>query len=354
MLLKLNKHLYVSLSATMIPLILLLTVRAVVGVDIINYGSGGPGLAWANNLWVPMAGFTGDGTLISSYYNWSPYPDIPTSRHSSLFDVPFTFVPMLWSCNSTYIEPFLEQVANNFSDVILTPQRAILGFNEPDQTGQAECSPEEAAQTWIEVIEPLKSQGYRLGSPAVTSGYSGREWMAQWYEACNGSCNPDFTAVHWYDLVAQNFIEHIQYYHSTYGKNIWVTEFAPQNFSVYNTTTDTYDGQATYVEIQRFMDVATSYMKSVSWVERWFWFGAMYDMQGVNALDTLFVESGKQKRTGALNELGVQYAGSNGSVLLSDHTSWASSKLSEGSYSVQELFIFGLIVMVSVRVLQRI
>lgn len=51
MLLKLNKHLYVSLSATMIPLILLLTVRAVVGVDIINYGSGGPGLAWANNLW---------------------------------------------------------------------------------------------------------------------------------------------------------------------------------------------------------------------------------------------------------------------------------------------------------------
>lgn len=35
----------------MIPLILLLTVRAVVGVDIINYGSGGPGLAWANNLW---------------------------------------------------------------------------------------------------------------------------------------------------------------------------------------------------------------------------------------------------------------------------------------------------------------
>lgn len=26
------------------------------------------------------------------------------------------------------------------------------------------------------------------------------------------------------------------------------------------------------------MDVATSYMKSVSWAERWFWFGAMYDM----------------------------------------------------------------------------
>lgn len=146
---------------------------------------------------VPMAGFTGDGTLISSYYNWSPYPVIPSSRDSSLYDVPFTFVPMLWGCNSTYIEPFLKQVANNFSDVDLTPKRDILGFNEPNQIGQAECSPEEAAQTWIEVIEPLKSQGYRLGSPAVTSGDSGKSWMARWYEACNGSCNPDFTALHW-------------------------------------------------------------------------------------------------------------------------------------------------------------
>ncbi|WVO23054.1 uncharacterized protein IAS62_004399 [Cryptococcus decagattii] len=82
------------------------------------------------------------------------------------------------------------------------------------------------------IFEPLKSQGYRLGSPPVTSGDSGKAWMARWYEACNGSCNPDFTAVRWYDLVAQNFIEHIQYCHSTYGKDIWVTEFAPQNFRV--------------------------------------------------------------------------------------------------------------------------
>lgn len=104
---------------------------------------------------------------------------------------------MLWGCNSTYIEPFLKQVANNFSEVALTRKRDILGFNEPNQIGQAECSPEEAAQTWIEAIEPLKLQGYRLGSPAATSGDSGKEWMARWYEACNGSCNPDFTAVHW-------------------------------------------------------------------------------------------------------------------------------------------------------------
>lgn len=35
----------------MIPLTLLLTASVVAGVDIINYDSGGPGLAWANDLW---------------------------------------------------------------------------------------------------------------------------------------------------------------------------------------------------------------------------------------------------------------------------------------------------------------
>ncbi|WVO13466.1 hypothetical protein L204_101083 [Cryptococcus depauperatus] len=297
--------------------LVLLLLQQVQSAEILNYNAGGPGLAWANGLWVPMAGFTGPGTLISSYYTWSPYPTIPTDEHSSLYVVPFSFIPMLWGCNQTYIDPFRQQVANNFSNATLTPSRAILGFNEPDHPGQALCTPQDAAQTWKDVLEPLKQRGYRLGSPAVTSGDQGKQWMSEWYAACNGGCNPDFTAVHWYDLVAQNFIEHLQYYHSTYNKPLWVTEYAPQNFSVFNATTGSYDSQATFVEIQRFMDVTTAYMKSVDWVERWFWFGAMYDMQGVNTLDTLFAESGRQNRTGALNALGTEFAGSNGSVVLS-------------------------------------
>lgn len=36
--------------------------------------------------------------------------------------------------------------------------------------------------------------------------------------------------------------------------------------------------------------------------------------QGVDPLNTLFDVSGKERRTGALNALGVQYARSNGSV----------------------------------------
>lgn len=155
------------------------------------------GLAWANQLWVPMAGFTAQDTRISSYYNWSPSPQIPSSRQRPLFDVPFPFVPMLWGCNSTYYEPFVEAARNNFSDVMLTNERDILGFNEPEITGQSECTPQQAVDGWLEYLEPLREQGYRLGSPAVTSGSYGAEWYAEWWRLCDGRCHPDFIALHW-------------------------------------------------------------------------------------------------------------------------------------------------------------
>jgi hypothetical protein len=69
-------------------------------------------------------------------------------------------------------------------------------------------------------------------------------------------------------------------------------------------------------------------MESVDWVHRYYYFGAMYDMvclgslvrsgliiqQGVNDLNCLFDLDQEHRRSGALSELGVQYAGSNGTI----------------------------------------
>jgi hypothetical protein len=154
------------------------------------------GLAWPNGVHVPMAGFTSNTTTISSYYTWSPDPVIPNTQ-SSLYSIPFPFIPMLWGCNSTYTAPFAEAVRDNFSDVALTSDKVILGFNEPNQVGQAECTPQEAADAWMTYLEPLKAQGYRLGSPAVTSAPDGLTWMQEWLRICAGRCNPDFIALHW-------------------------------------------------------------------------------------------------------------------------------------------------------------
>jgi hypothetical protein len=63
-----------------------------------------------------------------------------------------------------------------------------------------------------------------------------------------------------------------------YNLPIWVTEYAVQNFSYVPAGFATGAIQATYTDIQIFMDVTRSFMESVAWVERYFWFGAMYEM----------------------------------------------------------------------------
>lgn len=101
-------------------------------------------------------------------------------------------------------------------------------------------------------------------------------------------------------------------------------------------------------------------MESVAWVERYFWFGAMYEMvclsiifgiepnlmkqQGVNDLNTLFDMDQEHRRSGALSELGVQYAGSNGTIPTRDR--WGDDNAAsrtrgyEGGLLAFALFVF--------------
>ena len=65
----------------------------------------------------------------------------------------------------------------------------------PQQTGQSNLSPEDGANLWKTYIEPLKSQGVRLGTPAPSSAPSGKTWLQDWLDACAGGCNPDFVAL---------------------------------------------------------------------------------------------------------------------------------------------------------------
>lgn len=55
-------------------------------------------------------------------------------------------------------------------------------------------------------------------------------------------------------------------------------EYAVMNFTTVDPSTTTYGSQATLIQIELFMDVTRSFMDSVDWVERYFYFGAMYEM----------------------------------------------------------------------------
>lgn len=154
------------------------------------------GLAWPNANWVPLSGFTAPSSRISSYYNWGPAPLPPTPTNPN----PFPFIPMLWGCTPDYVDPFLSALSRNWDGQNLITDKAILGFNEPNLAAQANCSPGDAAEVWRRVLQPLKKKGYRLGSPAVTNGEDGRQWLDAWWAACQGGCDPDFMTVHWVSL----------------------------------------------------------------------------------------------------------------------------------------------------------
>ncbi|KZT23532.1 glycoside hydrolase family 128 protein [Neolentinus lepideus HHB14362 ss-1] len=252
--------------------------RAVANVS----SSAKAGLAWPNGNTVDMAQYLST-EKVSWYYTWSPDE---ISEDSDL-----EFIPMLWGTNQE------DDWTSSINDTIHSRKiTAVLGMNEPQQSGQSNLTPQQGADMWRTYIEPLRAQGIRLGSPATSSAPSGKIWMQDWLQACDGGCTIDFVALHWYDINVTNFIQYVEDFHDTFGKPIWVTEWACQNFN------DASD-QCSVAEVFTFLNTTQSWMDSTDWVERYSWFGAMRDMQGVNEDDALMDASGE------INSLGRQYVG---------------------------------------------
>lgn len=166
---------------------------------------------------------------------------------------------MLWGCEESSTRPFDDGATSNFNGTLL-PDRSVVAFHEPEIAGQANCSPERAADVWVRYIEPLRSRGYRLGSPATTTTQEGREWMMDWYAACAGKCHPDFIAVHWYDTSLESLRLALEDRHAAFGLPVWLTEFAVQNWT---------EGavQPSQGDITRIMLDAMEWLDETEWVE---------------------------------------------------------------------------------------
>ncbi|TFK56114.1 glycoside hydrolase [Heliocybe sulcata] len=237
-----------------------------------NTGSGKIGLAWPNGGDDSLKNYKTDKT--KWLYTWSP--DIPDEARSLGFEV----VPMLWGENQ--VSEFSQKVVKGYANY-------VLGFNEPDQSGQSNMTPQRAADLWKQYIDPLQYQGYKLISPAVTSAPYGKTWMQQFFAACD-SCHFDALAMHWYDVSADAFIKYVEDFHNTFNLPIWVTEYACQNFNG--------GAQCSDSDIASFMGQTTSFMNNADYVQAYMWFGAMHDMQGVNQGNQLMASSGAPTNLG--------------------------------------------------------
>src|SRR5690606_29443750 len=89
---------------------------------------------------------------------------------------------------------------------------------EPDYAIQSNITVEKALQLW----EDMDATGVRLGSPAVSAGSGGPEWLAEFMAE---SPRVDFICAHWYpDFSPDPLDVFLDDLWDTYGLPIWLTE----------------------------------------------------------------------------------------------------------------------------------
>ncbi|KAF5388205.1 hypothetical protein D9615_000226 [Tricholomella constricta] len=232
-----------------------------------NGGVGKVGLAWPIDDDRALANFKTN--KVSPVYTWSPY--IPRKAK----ELGFEPIPMLWGEKQT--SEFKRLVVKGYA-------KTVLGFNEPNQQGQSDMSPQRGAQLWQQFIQPLKAQGYSLISPACTNAPSGKKWLQDFFAACHG-CTFDGVALHFYGTDPQAFIDYMKDFHNTFGLPIWPTEYACMNFGG--------GTQCDREQVFNFMSKTKNFMDNTSWIAHYFAFGTMYDMGNVNPLNRLLGDDGR-------------------------------------------------------------
>jgi RNA polymerase sigma factor (sigma-70 family) len=187
------------------------------------------------------------------YYNWAANNDGMAGPSG------VEFVPMI-RAQSDVTDATLAQAKREGTE--------LLGFNEPDQGGQANMSPDDALAAWPK----LEATGMRLGSPAVAyGGDTAGGWLDQFMSgAAAKGYRVDFITLHWYGsdfsaAAVNQFLGYVDAVHKRYNKPIWVTEYGLMNFS----GTPKYPTAAQEVA---FINGTTAAMQSRSYVERYAWF----------------------------------------------------------------------------------
>ncbi len=151
--------------------------------------------------------------MVYNSHSWDGTKQINTKT-------PFIFVPQIWGIDNQTTTLFLSALADNFTSVEMLPDLPILTYNEPNQPGQALCSPSDAAIHWKTHLEPLRKingGNWTLASPAVTSAADGKTWLNEFLGNCSG-CGWDFGAIHWYNVDPEAFVEYVEDFHDSFGK----------------------------------------------------------------------------------------------------------------------------------------
>lgn len=204
-----------------------------------------------------MTDGTWNGDVVSLqpfwYYTWGTPMPSPSPQNCE-------FVSMFWgsgnvtSQNITAVQQLAAQGAVKY----------VLGFNEPDQSGQSNMTVSQALALWPQ----LQSIGVPLGSPAVS--WPTVQWFTDFMDSVAVEhLRVDFICVHMYvgtDDVS--FVQTLQQVYNQYHLPIWVTEFATADWNATTPASNMY----TAADAMGFMQRLLPQLDSLSYVQRYSWF----------------------------------------------------------------------------------
>lgn len=162
---------------------------------------------------------------------------------------------MMWGLKQNFAQTW----PANAQKAIAAGSKSLLSFNEPDNAGQSNLSPQDAARNHINLMNPFAGQA-RISSPAITnSGAPGQgiQWMQQFFDACAGKCAVDFLNIHIYGVDTNTFLSHLLQVHNRFQKPVWITEFAfsgsdAEINSQLATVIDQIEHNATFSFVERY------------------------------------------------------------------------------------------------------
>ncbi|KAL6359143.1 hypothetical protein LRP88_07360 [Fusarium phalaenopsidis] len=194
----------------------------------------------------------------SRAYNWA--------SGAGELSLDLSFVPMLWSGSAEHTGAW----EANMARAIARGSSAILSFNEPDRADQANMSPEEAALSHIQHLNPYRGK-VMIGAPSVTNSREygqGLDWLSAFFDACaqqEQDCAVDFCPVHWYSgannggaFWTADLLQHLSKAHEACGwRPVWLTEFAVPGSSE---------------EIEAFLRDALPKLENLDYLSAYFYF----------------------------------------------------------------------------------
>jgi hypothetical protein len=166
------------------------------------------------------------------HYSWSlEMPD--AYRHEQNQQ---EFVPQVWGLNTSCNTGSCLEDLHYF--IPLPTTTAILGFNEPNFSGQSNLTGAEACAAWPVITSFAKKHGLRVGAPAVGECFASsvegsgsqcfatsNDWLEEFFAAC-GLDSVDFIPTHWYGTNATLLLHYVTELNKRFSKPIWLTEFS--------------------------------------------------------------------------------------------------------------------------------